>query len=397
MKCEIVSDLLTLYVEDLCAPETRKELEAHLKECPECNKKLEHYRKELKAEKPVSAEVETSEIEPMKKVKKKMNRSKGKVIALGIALLLVVGTLGLLCIGEATNLWPGFTMIGDMVKIKSACKDLADGETEEFMNLLAYHIEDAYLLRSTGAFEDMDAYLASMEEDVKQAYEYYFAGKNVKVRINAMFANPYNQTYAADDFESLIGIEFYEGDETLYTMEFTKVAHGKFTIIENSDRLMLCDEVSFTGGMLPYDDILLKITLPYAAQNSYRKLINGEESNMGSGLVLATRKTDEEADQEFARLKKEKLQKLAENGCYIKNVSYSLWDFDDEKNRWIYKVWITYEDQSTGCVFVVEQKFMHCNNKMYVMEGEGPVVTSVSSTTNKVSAENMELAVNLLQ
>lgn len=118
---------------------------------------------------------------------------------------------------------------------------------------------------------------------------------------------------------------------------------------------------------------------------------------MGSGLVLVTKKTDEEADHEFSRIKKEKLQKLAENGCYIKNVNYSLWDFDAKKSRWMYKVWITYEDQSTGCVFVVEQKFMHCFNKMYVMEGEGPVVTSISATTNKVSTENMELAVNLLQ
>ncbi len=400
MKCEVARDLLTLYVDDLCSPETRKELELHLKECPECEKKLEHYRKELKDEDKASEDVrekQTAEIEPMKKVGKKMKKSKRKVIVLGIALFLFLSIFGILCIGETTNLWPGFTMIGDMIKVKSACEDLAEGKTDKFMGLLAYHFEDAYLLRSTGAFEDMDAYLLSVEEDAKQAYEHYFAGKNVKVRINALFANPYNQTYAADDFESLIGIEFYEGDEILYTMEFTKVAHEKFTVIENSDRIMLCDEVSFTGGMLPYDDILLKITLPYAAQSSYRKLISGEAKNMGSGLVLVTKKADEADDQEFSRLKKEKLQKLAENGCYIKNVNYSLWDFDAKKSRWMYKVWITYEDQSTGCVFVVEQKFMHCFNKMYVVDGEGPVVTSVSSTTNQVSEENMELAINLLQ
>ncbi|MBE5881283.1 MAG: hypothetical protein E7289_03055 [Lachnospiraceae bacterium] len=400
MKCEVARDLLTLYVDDLCSPETRRELEVHLKDCPECETKLEHYRNELKNENKVLSDVRekrASEIEPMKKVGKRMKRSKRKVIALGVALFIFLGTFGLLCVGEATNLWPGFTMIGDMIKVKAACEDLAEGETEKFMELLAYHFEDAYLLRSTGAFEDMDTYLASMEKDVKQACEHYFAGKNVRVRISALLSIPYYQTYAADDFESLIGIEFYKGDEILYTMEFTKVAHGKFTVIENSDRIMSCDEVSFTGGMLPYDDILLKITLPYSAQSSYRKLISGEAKNMGGGLVLVTKKSDEEEDQEFSRLKKVKLQKLAANGCYIKNVNYSLWDFDDEKSRWIYKVWITYEDQSTGCVFVVEQKLMHCSNKMYVMEGEGPVVTSVSSASNEVSPENMELAVNLLQ
>nr|MBQ8252862.1 zf-HC2 domain-containing protein [Lachnospiraceae bacterium] len=400
MKCEIARDLLALYVDDLCSPETRKELEMHLKDCPECEKKLEHYRKELKVEENPPAdtnESQTVEIEPMKKVKKKMKRSKCKVIALGVALFLFMGVFALLCIGEATNLWPGFTMIGDVIKIKSACKDLTEGETDKFMDLLAYHFEDAYLLKSTGAFEDMDAYFAGVEEDAKQAYEHYFEGKNVKVRINALYANPYNYAIAADDFISLIGIEFYDGDDILYTMEFTKVAHGKFTVIENSDRIMLCDEVSFTGGMLPYDDILLKITLPYSAQSSYRKLTSGEKSSMGAGLILTTKMPDEQSDLEFSGRKKEKIQKLVENGCYIKNVNYSLWDFDDEKSRWIYKIWITYEDQNTGCVFVVEQKLMYCSNKMYVMEGEGPVVTSVSSTTDKVSAENMELAVSLLQ
>ena len=395
MKCEIASDLLTLYVDDLCSAETRKELEIHLKECPECEKKLEHYRKELKAESEmnrVANRNQISEIEPMKKVKRKIKRSKGKLIVLGILLVLILGAIGILCIGEKTNLWPGFTMISDTIKIKAACEDLTEGETEKFMNLLAYHLEDQYVLRSTGAFEDMDAYFDSVEEDAKQAYEYYFAGKNIKVRINALFANPYNQTLGADEYESLIGIEFYEGDTTVYTMTFNKVAHGKFVVAENSDRIMPCDEVSFTGGMIPYDDILLKISFPYAAQNNYRKLTNGEKSSMGGGLIITTKMNDAEEDKEFSERKKEKLQKLAENGCYIKNANYSLWDFDAEKSRWIYKVWITYEDQSTGCVFVVEQKLMYCNDKMYVMENEAPVVKAVSSTTNKVSTENMELA-----
>lgn len=405
MKCEVANDLLTLYVDDLCSPQTRKELEAHLKECPECEKKLRNYRKNLKTvmDTEATGASETTlaqtvaEIEPMKKVKKKMKKGKLKVIALSIVLLLVLGCLGMLSYGEATNLYPGFTVISDAIKIKSACKDLARGETEAFMDLLAYHLEDQYVLLATGSFEDMDAYMASMEENVLKAYEHYFKGRNVKVEVNSLFANPYDLMMSADDVESLIGIAFCEGDTTLYRMEFGKVAHNKYVVYENSDLTMAFDAPTFTGGMIPYDDIILKITLPYAAQSGYRNLVSGETQKMGGGLVLAVEKTEESETGAFNEQMREKMAKLVENGCYIKHVNYSMSDYNTESGRWIYNVWITYEDQHSGAIFVTEQKFIYHNNKMYVIEGEKPVMTSFSADTESIPPETMELALSMFQ
>ena len=50
MKCELAKDLIILYAEDLCSKETKVELEEHLEKCPECKKRLEEYKKELKDE-----------------------------------------------------------------------------------------------------------------------------------------------------------------------------------------------------------------------------------------------------------------------------------------------------------------------------------------------------------
>lgn len=404
MKCEIANDLLTLYVEDLCSPETEKELKAHLRDCPECEKKLENYRRDLMdvsqevtGEKDATAQKKAAEIEPMKKIKKKMKKSKSKIIALSVVIAVILGWLGVLSYGEATNLYPGFTVISDALKIKSACKELAKGETEAFMDLLAYHLDDQYIMRATGAFEDMDAYMANIRSDVEEAYKYYFEGKDVKVRLTALYSNPYSQTVGADEEKALIGISFYEGSEILYQMEFGKVAHNSYSVYENYESPKAFDAPSFTGGMIPYDDIILRITLPYAAQSGYRKLVGGEAERMGSGLVLVVEKTEESENEVFDEQMKEKMNLLYESGCYIKHVNYNIADFDTESGKWVYSVWITYEDQHTGNVFVTEQKFLYHNDKMYVMEGEVPVVSSMSSAGESVSTETIELALSMFQ
>lgn len=46
MKCEIVRDLLPMYIEDLCSCESKKEVEAHLKDCQECQEKYQQLRQE---------------------------------------------------------------------------------------------------------------------------------------------------------------------------------------------------------------------------------------------------------------------------------------------------------------------------------------------------------------
>ena len=55
-ECEIVRDLLPLYIDDACSVSSAEMIEAHLPECDECTRichamKTEHYEKVLKAEK----------------------------------------------------------------------------------------------------------------------------------------------------------------------------------------------------------------------------------------------------------------------------------------------------------------------------------------------------------
>ena len=52
MKCEIIRDLMPLYLDDVCSGETKQMVEEHLDECEECRKYIKQMQTELKIEKP---------------------------------------------------------------------------------------------------------------------------------------------------------------------------------------------------------------------------------------------------------------------------------------------------------------------------------------------------------
>lgn len=56
MKCEIIRDLMSLYLDDVCSGETKQVVEEHLDECEECRKYIKQMQTELKIEKPEPAD-----------------------------------------------------------------------------------------------------------------------------------------------------------------------------------------------------------------------------------------------------------------------------------------------------------------------------------------------------
>ena len=66
--CEIIKDLLPLYIDDACSSESKKSVEEHLQECIDCNIELEN----LKSDIPNARDLKyTDEVNPLKTIKKK--------------------------------------------------------------------------------------------------------------------------------------------------------------------------------------------------------------------------------------------------------------------------------------------------------------------------------------
>ncbi len=94
-ECNIVRDLLPLYVENMVSEETKDFVEAHLSKCPECN---EFYLSMTDlGEEDIADEEVQNEILPLRIVKRKLLRKKVVTsliaVVLAVAVLLGAGTL----------------------------------------------------------------------------------------------------------------------------------------------------------------------------------------------------------------------------------------------------------------------------------------------------------------
>ena len=97
-KCYLIRDLLPSYIDELTGEETKKEIENHLKECPDCKKAYESMKGDIPGEKEIESSEKYDE-ELIKKiglnVKRKTDRSKTVFIIVIAAVVLLFILLNL--------------------------------------------------------------------------------------------------------------------------------------------------------------------------------------------------------------------------------------------------------------------------------------------------------------
>lgn len=379
MKCELARDLIILYAEELCSPETAIELEDHLNQCTECAARLELYKKELEEhreqEKNENQADSKKTLKPMKKVRKKLVRGKVKFAALCFVLIMIIGCLGILSYGQVTNECMSFSVVADAIKLKSVCKALSKGDVQPFMDILAYRMEDHYSVVGAEELEDMEDYRTCIAQNVEAACTYYFEGKNVTVKLLGIDQYSYSEEEATDMTSTDFTFGFYEKDELIYEMAFGKAAADKFIVYE----VPKYNEPGLTESMLPYYDTNLDICLHYATVKSYNDLVSGVSTKSGGGLALVITKegTDEEKNDMMYRVI-ENMQKLCDEGWYFKDAMYFVDEYDRDAEKWIYKVWFMVEDQSDGSIVMLEQCFYYREYRLYVMENTPTVIIATN-------------------
>ena len=89
--CDIVKDLMPLYIDDVLSDNSKIFVKNHIDSCESCKKYYEKLSKEIKI--PVSKESRISDLKPIKYLKENLSR---KIIKKVLSLVLVVG----LCIGS---------------------------------------------------------------------------------------------------------------------------------------------------------------------------------------------------------------------------------------------------------------------------------------------------------
>ena len=96
--CNIIEDLLPLYVDDMVSEDSRKLVEEHLKECPACRKMQEEMMREncLSAGRKDgnSAQINKTEAEPLKKIRRRIRKKRIFSVILAVALVAAAGGVG---------------------------------------------------------------------------------------------------------------------------------------------------------------------------------------------------------------------------------------------------------------------------------------------------------------
>ena len=89
--CEMIRDLLPLYHDDVCSPESRRAVEAHCAGCAGCRRILEELNTEPEPE------ALTREAQPLAPIRRRWNRERRKTLWIGLG---IAGALALLVIGN---------------------------------------------------------------------------------------------------------------------------------------------------------------------------------------------------------------------------------------------------------------------------------------------------------
>lgn len=161
MKCEVIRDLIPLYDEKLCSPESADLVEEHIKTCAECKALLE---KLPKTELPKAA---PGEIKPFVKIKRKLRHRVIGLITLGVVLLAVLIPVGYLTVNQIFHI-NGGTDFEDLIykhEARQFGEMLAEGRMEEFVERYFIASDDTsidyksfYLEKLKAAYENVKKY-----------------------------------------------------------------------------------------------------------------------------------------------------------------------------------------------------------------------------------------------
>ena len=384
MKCIIAKDLLSLYAEGLCSEETSAELEKHINECSDCRLQLEHYHANI--EKDIEEKTDDSQIKPMKKVSRKLKRNRLFVVLLSLVLTAIVGCIGVLSYGELTNYGISFSLIADYFKLKNVSEKLADGDTQALIDVISFNSDNYYFASEISSFNSPQEYKEVLKKQMDETYEQLFAGKDIKVKASGLLLNWYEDDDMrwgyVDPFSSYLTFEFMEGDNVIHTLDFAKVRNNKFVVFEYDSGY------SFTGNILPSDEILMNICLRTSLKNA-SDLHNSKTSN---GWRMIVDGIYGENNDGYSEKLKERVSEMYGGNWIAVDSMYNVDSFDDETGLWVYKVWVEYVNSETDMSCIAEYKFYYQNSNLYVKPDSEPRILSVNGG---ISEEDEAMILNM--
>lgn len=192
MKCEVIKDLLPLYIDNVCSMESAELVEAHLATCGSCRSEWENMRNELKIS-PAAVDANNRDSRLLKEMSSYWSRSKLKSFLKG-------AVLASLCLGIAVAAYFGLTE-WNMMRVPSAIIEVKDTSLMKD-GRVAFHLRltDGYDLNEISY--DMDEkgnfYMVPYRPIIKKKPITTFGLFNMYQTMDPFIKEVYQNKYGAD-------------------------------------------------------------------------------------------------------------------------------------------------------------------------------------------------------
>ena len=223
---------MQLYVEDLCSEESKLWIEAHVKECPECKKKLECLQQEKKLEyeqdakqegkNPIEEATIEKELKPFKKLKRKLWF---RCVLDVVVILAVVTLLGCMVALGVTG-WHKIEIYALEKHGKEVVSYLVDGDIDKFVTSL--DLEEV----SLDLVEGKDEFLEDCKKNITEFYESEIKGQKVEINVEVEREYPNYGTYPTNTLYAMI-----KNSKKEFCMSFTEGDGGlNFSLIYDMEK-----------------------------------------------------------------------------------------------------------------------------------------------------------------
>jgi hypothetical protein len=214
-ECNIIRDILPLYIEDMVSADTSAFVEEHLETCAECRANLENLKNTSQIEE-VSLAEQDNDILPLRTIKKKWQRKKVLLICTTVLITILISVIGLYSCEP----------VQEFVLTKSPNEIDAD-------TVVILHSSDGDVSSQEVVITDKDTVseLLSMHNSLKVMY---MSRPSAEERMRLIF-------YKEDKIISEWGISFYEEDGVLITWGNAFVDKGNHVVKSEFDYARLVE------------------------------------------------------------------------------------------------------------------------------------------------------------
>lgn len=344
MKCAVVQDLLPIYCDGACSPETSAEIEKHTADCPVCSNLLNDYKSEIK---PVDAE-EMLPKKPFRKIKKKFFRNKLVIVMLAIILLTLISTVCYLGYGQVIKFYehPSFETIISSMNARNFIRKLCDGDIDYVMKRVSILDEDIY-------YYDSHIMNKGVTENCREFFaNYYNYVKGRKISIKSISRTYYNVTSNnLIEIASSFSVEA-DGLPVVWFSFFDE--GGRYKIYcAVADRSLYNENDAFCNFIDKMNFALDPVS--GKGQKFEKNAINAEiapeqpEKNFAVRYAfLGGHYSDRETDNEaYSRSLLESWEKIHDAGIYCDDFDRMNFRFDKESKRFLVDVYAVFTDPDT--------------------------------------------------